>query len=404
MPNTFEHAAPARAAFPWFLTGSSLWMAGMTLQGFLFSWLLVGTLAVPADQAGVARSLAEFPPLLMLLLGGLLGDRLNGRQFLLLTSGLMALPPLMMMLVVRADALSYGWVVLFGVLMASIQALSDPARQAALSRVSRLDVQRSVTIMTIFTSGVGIAGFYLGGQLDALGLATILALQAGIFALATLATWRLPDLPPVPTSSSQLSAGLRALWTLPLVRNVIGLNFISSLFNAGAYIVAIPYIAREVYGGDAAFFATVMAIFTVGSIGSNVVLLAFMPLARPGRLFLLMQLTRAAILLLLWLQPSIWLFYLGILAWGLNMGVTTTLVRTTVQEQAPAPVRAQILSVLLFSFLVSSPISSILLGYLISKTTPLAALLPGIGVSVIIFVLGLRWSGLWTYRPEAARL
>ena len=50
-------------------------MAGMSLQGFLFTWLLVGILERPADEAGFARSLAEFPPLVMLLLGGLLGDR-----------------------------------------------------------------------------------------------------------------------------------------------------------------------------------------------------------------------------------------------------------------------------------------------------------------------------------------
>ena len=123
-----------------------------------------------------------------------------------------------------------------------------------------------------------------------------------------------------------------------------------------------------------------------------------MPLHRPGRLFLLMQITRALILVLLWLQPSTWLFYLGIFAWGLNMGVTTTMVRTTVQELAPATIRAQVLSVLLLSFLVSSPISSLLLGYLISVTSPPAALLPGIVVSAIVFVLGAGFSGLWQYR------
>ena len=149
-----------------------------------------------------------------------------------------------------------------------------------------------------------------------------------------------------------------------------------------------------------------MTIFTIGSIGSNLILLLFMPLKHPGRLFLIMQLTRMAILLLLWSKPSLWLFYAGILAWGLNMGVTTTMVRTTVQELAPAPVRAQILSVLLFSFLVSSPISSVLLGFLIAETTPLAALLPGVLVSLLIFVAGLGWSGLWCYEfnpDQAAR-
>ena len=389
---------PPRSAFPWYLTGASLWMAGMSLQGFLFTWLLVGTLGTPADKVGIARSLAEFPPLLILVLGGVLGDRMNSRSYLSAMHVLMALPPLLIAAVHIKGALSYGWVVIFGVLMASIQALSDPARQSVLSRVTRLDVQRSVTIMTIVTSGVGLGGFYLGGKLDSLGLATVLMLQAAIFAIGITATWQMPDLPMRQGFRPALGTGVKALWRLPLVRNVIGLNFLSSLFNAGAYIVAIPYIVKEVYLGDAAFFAIVMIVFTIGSIGSNLMLLLFMPLARPGRLFLIMQLTRAVILMVLWLAPAIWVFYLAIFAWGSNMGVTTTMVRTTVQELAPAPVRAQILSVLLLSFLVSSPVSSLLLGLLIAETTPLAALLPGVVVSAVIFVVGLRASGLWQYR------
>ncbi len=392
--------APPRSAFPWYLTGASLWMAGMSLQGFLFTWLLVGTLEVPADRAGFARSLAEFPPLLILLLGGWLGDRTDGRRYLTLMHGLMVAPPLLLAAVHLQGALSYPWVVAFGALMAGIQALSDPARQSVLSRVSRLDVQRSVTILTICTSGVGISAFYLGAQLDRLGIGTVLGMQAALFALGMLAIRRLPALAPGERPGAGIREGLRALWSLPLARNAIGLNFLSSLFNAGAYIVAVPYIVREVYQGDAAFYATVMAVFTVGGIGSNVLLLLFMPLARPGRLFLLLQTTRAAILALLWLEPPTWLFLAAILAWGLNMGVTTTLVRTTVQELAPAAVRARILSVLLFSFLLSSPISAALLGLLIARTSPLAALLPGIAVSLLIFLVGVRWSGLWRYRYE----
>ena len=412
-------ASPPRSAFPWYLTSASLWMAGMSLQGFLFTWLLVDTLDTPADQVGVARSLAEAPALLVLLLGGLLGDRYNGRHYLSVMHLLMVLPPLMMVLVHQSGQLSYAWVVVFGVLVACIQALSDPTRQSVLNRVSRLDMQRSVTIMTIFTSTVGIGGFYLGGNLDALGLSNVLVIQAGLFALGLFATWHFPDLPMPRTSprtrtrtrvsgtagfGTAFRTGMKALWELPLVRNVIGLNFLSSLFNAGAYIVAIPYIVKEVYLGDAAFFATVMMVFTAGSIGSNVLLLLFMPLKYPGRLFLTMQVSRAVILLILWFQPNLWVFYGLILAWGLNMGVTTTMVRTTVQELAPVAVRAQILSVLLFSFLVSSPISSLLLGQLIAITSPLAALLPGVAISAVIFVVGVKFSGLWQYRYSGTPL
>ncbi len=392
-----DTALPPRSAFSWYLTSSSLWMAGMSLQGFLFTWLLVGVLDRPADEAGFARSLAEFPPLIVLLLGGILGDRVNGRTFLSLMHMLMTVPPLLIAMIFNLGLLSYWWVVLFGVLMASIQALSDPARQSVLSRVTRIDIQRTVTVMTIATSLVGMTGFYLGGQLDVLGLELVLILQAGLFFLGLFAAQRLPHLPMYPRSRPNVGAGIKAVWEHRLISNIVGLNFLSSLFNAGAYIVAVPYIVKEVYSGDAALFATVLIVFTAGGMGSNVILLMFMPLRHPGRLFLLLQITRMLILFLLWMQPSLPLFYVMIFAWGLNMGTTTTMVRATVQELAPATFRAQILSVLLLSFMISSPISSILLGVLISATSPLTALVPGMFISFVIFVVGGLKSGLWQY-------
>jgi predicted MFS family arabinose efflux permease len=107
----------------------------------------------------------------------------------------------------------------------------------------------------------------------------------------------------------------------------------------------------------------------------------------------------------LYAQPSLWLFYVAMFAWGLNMGVTTTLVRSTVQELAEPNHRAQILSILLVSFMITAPVSSLLLGLLIQHTTPLSALLPGVVMSFIIFFLG-RYSGgadgLWHYRSALA--
>ena len=386
-----------------YLTGSSLWMAGMSLYGFLFTWLLVGILERPADEAGLARSIAELPPLALLLIGGVVGDRLNGRSFLLTMHMLMALPPIVIAFVYEQQQLSYWWVVAYGVAMAGIQSLSDPTRQATLSRVATMDIQRAVVIMTIVTTGVGMLGFYLGGRLEQLGLAEVLIAQSALFLVGALATRMLPDLPSMNASRPRVLDALKATWRAGLARNVIGLNFLSSLFNAGAYIIALPYIATEVYGGDAAFLAEVMIIFTVGSISSNVLLYFIMPLTYPGRLFLYMQLTRMVILGVLIFEPALWLFYLAMFAWGLNMGITTTMVRSMVQELAPAQERAQILSVLILSFMVSSPVSAYLLGLMIERFSPLTALIPGIVVSVLIFVLGLAFSGLWRFRTDQPR-
>lgn len=374
-------------------------MAGMSLQGFLFTWLLVGVLETPPDQTGVARSLAEFPPLVILLIGGVLGDRFNGRSYLAVMHLLMCLPPLAVAMVFELGLLSYWWVVTFGVLMAGIQSLSDPVRQSTLARVARFDIQRAVTIMTIATSLVGIGGMYVGGQLERLGLATVLVVQSLTFLAGLVAVWRLPPLPGARSAQKpNIGAGLKAVLRIPLVRNAIGLNFLSSLFNAGAYIIVIPYIVKEIYQGDAETFALVLIVFTTGAIGSNVALLPFMPLRRPGRLFLILQLTRVAILYVIWLAPTLTLFYAILIVWGINQGMTTTLARAMVQELAPPEEGARILSVLILSFMVSAPVSAILLGVLVERFDPMAGLLPGMAISLVIFGIGVIKSGLWSYR------
>jgi len=402
-PMSVPATAIPRSAFPWYLTSSSLWMAAMSLQGFLITWMLVGVLQVPADRVGLGRALIEMPGLVILLIGGVLADRSDGRRLLIGMHLAIAVPSLVIAALAGGGLLSFWGVVAFGVAVSGLQAASDPARQSILSRVTRTDIQRTVTLMTIVTSIAGLGGVWLGGQLDRFGLATVLVMQAVCFAIGADAARRMPPMPPAPPRGRpDLLAGVKATWERSLIRNIIGLNFLSSIVNAGAYVVAIPFVVKEVYHGDAAFFATVMIVFTTGSIGSNVVMLRFMPLLRPGRLFLLMQLTRVAILAVLWTRPSLWLFYTAMFAWGVNMGVTTTLVRTTVQELADGEHRAQILSVLLVSFMISAPLSSLLLGNLIAGFDPLTALLPGIAMSLVIFVAGLASSGLWQYEAPTS--
>jgi predicted MFS family arabinose efflux permease len=396
--------APPRAAFPLYLTSSSLWIAAMSLQGFLVTWMLVGVLERPADHVGFARALIDLPGLAILLLGGLLADRVDGRSLLLHLHVLIALPCFALAALAPTPLFGFWSVVVWGMAVSMLQSVSDPARQAMLSRVSQSAVQRTITIMTIVTSFVGLAAVWLGGQLERIGLVPVLVIQGLVFAAGALAIRPLPPMPVLPRPpGTGLLDGIHASWRAPLIRDTIAQNFLSSLFNAGAYIVAVPFIVKEVYDGDADFFALVVMIFTAGSIGSNFVLLRFMPLLRPGRLFLLMQLTRVVVLAILWTEPELWLFHLAILAWGANMGVTSTLVRTTVQELAPEAHRAQILSVLLLSFLVSAPVSSLLLGPFIARFDPLAALLPGVAISLLIFAWGTGWSGVWHYEAADGR-
>ena len=397
MGDAMSTALPPRSAFPWYLAASGLWLGAISLQWIIVPWVLIGVLEVGPERYSLARVLMETPALLALFAGGVLADRSDGRKLLVALAGFACLAPLAM----AAATPTFWATVAFGVVVALLQSMSDPARQAALSTVSRLDIQRAVVVVTVVTSAVGIIGLAVGGQVKSIGLAWVLAGEALLFALAGAAARALPPLPAHHTARPNLFAGFRALGRAPLLRDVVALNFVSSLVNAGAYTVAMPFIVTEVYGGDAAFLANLFIAFTAGAIVSNVVLYLVMPLLRPGRLFALMQLTRAVILVALLQQPPAWLFFALVAAWGLNMGVTSTLARAIVQEQAPAAQRAQVLALFVFSFMLAAPISAALLGQLAAATDPLTALLPGIPISVLIFTAVVWRGALWRHRSPS---
>ena len=388
-----------------YLIASSLWLAGMTLSSFLGSWLLVDRVGASPEQTGWASTLSRIVPLAFLLAGGVLVDRSNNRSYLVLMHLLIVVPGLLLAGLVASDQLGYVVVVGFMVAMAALQALSDPARQSVLNRVAATDIQRSVTMVALTGSVVSFLAVTLGGAMDQIGDAPILFAMCALFALSLWPILSLPNLPPVPEATnpnikkstvSELLEGARVSWNNSLLRTIILCNFASSMFNAGAYTVAVPFIAKDVYSGGAQTFGSALGAITVGAGLSSVLLLLVMPLAKPGRLFLYFQLTRAAILTLMWVNFGEWVFY-GLMAlWGFNLGVTSTLARSVVQLEAPDAARGKVFALMLLSFMLASAIGAPILGAIVGAADPLTALLPGVAVSVLIFAFG-YYSRLWNY-------
>ena len=175
------------------------------------------------------------------------------------------------------------------------------------------------------------------------------------------------------------------------------INFISSIFNAGAFMTVVPFVVKRAYDGNALQLATIMIIFYFGATLTNLIMFKIMPIKRPGRWFLMMQLSRVIILSLLVIRPDWWLLIAAMFAWGLNMGLTTTLSRTIVQESAEPEFRARILSVYSLGLIGSAPIGAIVLGNIIEIFGTLEALIPAMLVSVVLFVYGVFFSPVWSY-------
>ena len=347
------------------------------------------------------------PGIALMLWGGASADRRDPRGLLVWVYGLSSIFPLFLVYADQINSLTVLTVGVWGMGMSIAASFTMPAQQAILNRVSGSNLQRGISASTAIGFLVQITGVGLAGQMDRFGLSTVLVLQAACLAIGALMIQRLPvvSLPPS-AGRAQHSAlhnimeGLRATYRTKVIFHVLMINFVSSIFNAGAFMTVFPFIMKRVYDGDALMLAVMIAVFYAGGMISSLVMFALMPFKHPGRLFLIMQLSRVVVIFCLWFEPVWWLLVVVILAWGVNMGFTSTLARTVVQESAEPGYRGRVLSVFSLGMMGSAPIGALVLGWIIETFGTLNALLPAIGVSLVLCAYGVMYTGIWSYRSQ----
>lgn len=372
------------------------------MQYLLISWLLIGVLLLPADRVGVIQAIMGIPGIFLMLWGGASADRTDPRSLLIRVYAVAPVLPLFLLVVDQGQWLNVWTVALWGLGMSVITSFSSPAHQAILNRVSGADLQKGVAASTAVMFLVQMIGLGMAGQMDRFGLSAVLVIQGVCLVMGAVMIRRLTAQVPVsapPESALRVIVeGFRATYRDRVIFDVLVVNFISSIFNAGAFMTVFPFIIKRIYDGDAMLLAIMMIVFYGGAMLSNLMMLRFMPFVQPGRLFLWLQLSRIIIVFLLWIEPGWWLLVLTIIAWGINMGVTSTIARTIVQESAEAAFRGRILSVFNLGLLGSAPIGALLLGWIIESFGTLNALIPSMIVSLVLFIYGVYFTGVWDYR------
>ena len=372
------------------------------MQQLLLSWTLIGILEIPATQVGMIQAAAGIPGIFVMLLGGVRADERDPRALLIRVYIFAPLLPVFLITLINLQLLNIFSVLIWALGMSLCVSYSSPAQQAILNKIASSSVQKAVSAATAIGFIVQIFGLALAGTIDKYGLLPALSFQATCIGLGAITVRRLNPQPPInatkESSFKKLASGFRAIYEKPEIMETLLINFISSVFNAGAFMTVFPFIVKEIYDGNAFTLSFLMIIFYAGATASNFLMIRVMPVARPGRIFLIMQLSRMLILGVVWLQPVFWIFALACVGWGLNMGVTMTLARTIVQESATEEYRARIMSVYSLGLLGSAPIGALMLGRIVESFGTLNGLVPAICISLILFLYGILWTGVYQYR------
>lgn len=370
----------------------------------LYPWLIAVHLNESAERVGIAQMAGMLPGLVLTLVGGLVGDRVDQIRLLRNAHLLAAFPALGLALLIGSQSVSYELILSYAIIGGIIGSIAQPARDALLSRVAGDDVQRTVTMVIGLQFGIQIIGFGFGGLADRLGPVPLLAIQAVLMALGAAAVTRM-RLPPRPLVRSedralrQIADGVRYTLGSPRIRPAVAMYVAVGLFFAGTYMVWLPLMVRDFYHGSAWGISLAFASNMAGTVVTTTILVWRGGIRRQGRALIISSLLSCLVLWVVSRGLPYPLFFTAIFFWGICGGVSMTMSRTIVQEAAPPEYLARIMSVFSLGLMGGMPLGSLMMGYLIGAWGPLdAALVPVGGVALTVLVVAFG-SGLWRQTP-----
>lgn len=388
-----------------YLLGTGSWFLAFGIQGVMFAWLVTMVLNETPERVGVAQMSLLLPGTVLILIGGSYADRFGARRVAFLAQTLAMLAPLLLLIVVAADQLTFATMLGYAVLMGCAQAFVTPARDGLLNQVAEGRVQRTVMLTSMSQFGLQVIGFLIASLADFAGPEPILLLQSlvlavGVFGYSRIANDRHGGDAAPPRLLASLLEGGRTVFASPAMRMIVVQNMCMGMFFMGSYIVTLPLLVRDVYAGSATDLGLMNACNSLGLVSTVILLLRLGDVHRQGRALLLAQGIGSVVLCLAALAPVFGVYLLALFFWGVCGGLAMTMSRTIMQEQAPPALRGRVMSFYSFSFFGAGPIGALLNGFLVDQVGPQTALLIcAAGMLTIILLVATR-SSLWQLRGE----
>ncbi|GAA3081887.1 MFS family permease [Kribbella aluminosa] len=316
-----------RAYYGW-LAGSTLSVLGDAALFFALGWAATG---IGPRVAALVLTGFTLPRAVLLLLGGVLGDRIGPRRLLLICSAIVGICCLLLALVVGVRGVSVSVLLATSITVGTVDAFALPAA-GVLPRLFVPDDQlpRAMALRTSAAQVITLAGGPLSGILVAtVGLVGALTLDGVTFAVQflVLLTLRPPyDVPPQSDRPSVVRAaldGLRVAIADPVLRMILGVVGLVAAFVLPVTSLCVPLLARA-HGWAAGQAGFVVAGNVCGGLLVAVLVARFGTFARAGTAGGIGCLVAAAGISGLALAPTVPLAVSATLLQGLGVGLFTS--------------------------------------------------------------------------------
>lgn len=370
-------------------------LVGSQMQVVALNWhvYLLTRSALALGFVGLTRVV---PIVAFSLLGGVVADRRDRRRIMLGTQTAMAVVSLVLAAVALSDHGSLATLYGLNALQAAASAFDNPARQALVPRlVPKAELPAALALnLTMFHAamiggpalgGLVIAGAGLPGLPETHRLAVLYGLNAVSFAgvIVTLFTMRTSGAPEPREGASvspwqDLRAGLRFVFTTPLLVWTMGLDFFATFFAGSMSLL--PIFADQVLHVGPSGYGWLVAAPAAGAVlGSLYTTLRPLP-RRQGRVLLGSVAGYGVATIAYGLSGSYALTLVALAFTGLTDVVSTVIRQTLRQLTTPDALRGRMTSVNMIFFMGGPQLGELEAGYVASLFASAAT---GVRVSVV---------------------
>jgi MFS family permease len=367
-----------------YFAGQVVSASGTFLQQTAIGWLVL-QLTGSATSLGLVLAAGGLPSLVLGPWGGAIADRVDLRKLLILTQTLFCILAAMLWILAVEGKATVPVIVTINVIGGFIQIVDSPARQAFISRlVSPEDLTSAVSLNGVVVNTARVVGPALAGVLIVtVGTTPCFAVNAASYAAVVVALLLVQPLVTKGRSARLKSAvrdgvryarGRQQLW-LPLVMMaLVGLL----AFN---FAVILPVLAKKTFHGTGGTYGLMSVMLSLGSIAGS---LSVGVVRHPRRPFLVLTALAFGVSLgLTAAAPNVALACVALVVTGAAAFSFVTLCSTTLQLHSSAAYRGRIMALWVFVYIGTTPVGSILTGWITEVGGPRAALLVGSGACLV---------------------
>ena len=374
---------------------------GTWMQKVAQNWLVL-TLAgsSSAFYLGLDSFLGELPILLFTLVGGVIADRHDRKQLLLMSQYIQMATAFTLAALVYFDVVQIWHVLTLSVITGLAQAFGGPAHQSLMpSLVSEKDVPNAIAFNSIqFNLARVIGPLLAGAALGAFGMAACFGLNGLSFlaVIAAIMALHIRHAPPTGPSRmrEEFHGGLRFVRERPALIGLAVLGF-ATTFLGNPFLTFLPLFAQTVFHGDVTLYTKLLACASAGAVTGALFVAWRGRFPHMGRAALLMLLAYALLILLFAITRMLWLNAVILFLAGICMMTVTAMLMSLVQLNVPNEMRGRVMSIYMVAFRGGMPLGSLVAGWVASLVSaPAVLMLNGLLMSLVAAWFLLRSDGV----------